>query len=87
MRSNRRSEVLVPDLLPGGLRDIPMRDDSETVEQLAESSRIDIDEIDPEGVVTVFGGFGLPMSIARDAMDPADVLPRNLRNVPRRSGH
>lgn len=86
MRMNRNTEV-VPDVLPSGLRDIPQGDESETTEQVMHLGHVDIDEIDPEEIVTEFGRIGLPLSIARDAMDPADILPRNMRIVPRRSGH
>ena len=80
MRLNRRNEVLMPDILPSGLRDIPEGDESEITEQMTRLAQVDIEEI---GLHQIRGS--LPLSIARDAMDPADVMPRNMRIVPRRS--
>lgn len=68
-----------PSYLASSINDTPLPDD-ELAPRRNPQAWVDVHDISPDDVLPAFKRNG----IVRDASDPLDLLPRNLRTVPRR---
>lgn len=68
-----------PSDAPGGVETIEPDDELTPRQRISQNRWVDIEDISPEDVLPIFRN----RCVVKDAMDPLDLLPDNLRIVPR----